>query len=432
MKNTTIFTYLILAIAIISVDPWSILPLGNFIIYFTINISVIISIFVYKKKEGNRLKKTNYILFFYLIWTVIGIIRGVFIAENYWEWKALSNYSITLLLPLFLYIFIDPLIVQKTMRLWVKYELPLFVIFALFLIIPDAYGFYLGPIWLLGLFIPLLMKRWQIIFFFLLILLLTVEINNRSTVIKTAFVLFLLLLYNFRTVISIKTLKIIHISFFVIPIVLLYLGISGIFNIFEMDSYLTSKKNSNDLLLIDTRSFIYEDEINSAIKNNYVIWGRTPARGYDSEIGEQVVNKIIDSGNSKGVKIKFERTESEVVMLNVFNYLGIVGVILYSILYFQASYLAITKSNNFFLKMIGLYIAFRWLYGWVEDFNRFDIMNISLWMMIAMAYSPFFRKMNTKEITIWVRGIFKLKYKRKNYKLYTKNTELDQNENVKI
>ena len=59
-------------------------------------------------------------------------------------------------------------------------------------------------------------------------------------------------------------------------------------------------------------------------------------------------------------------------------------MILYCLIYLQSSYLALYKSKNLFMKLIGVYIAFRFLFGWIEDFNRFDISNIALWMVIAM------------------------------------------------
>ena len=64
------------------------------------------------------------------------------------------------------------------------------------------------------------------------------------------------------------------------------------------------------------------------------------------------------------------------------------------------------------MKLLGLYVAFRWLYGWVEDWNQWDIMNISLWIMIAMCYSPYFRQMNDEEITNWVRACMDFKKKK--------------------
>ena len=46
------------------------------------------------------------------------------------------------------------------------------------------------------------------------------------------------------------------------------------------------------------------------------------------------------------------------------------------------------------------------MYSWVEDFNRFDIMNLTLWAMIAMGYSKEFRNMSDIEFKNWVRSVF--------------------------
>ena len=37
-------------------------------------------------------------------------------------------------------------------------------------------------------------------------------------------------------------------------------------------------------------------------------------------------------------------------------------------IFWRASYLAITKSKNIFIPIIGIYIAFRWMFAWIEDF----------------------------------------------------------------
>lgn len=59
------------------------------------------------------------------------------------------------------------------------------------------------------------------------------------------------------------------------------------------------------------------------------------------------------------------------------------------------------------MKVLGVYIAFRFAYGWVEDQNRFDIANIALWMMIAMGLSVQFRKMSNQEFRLWINRIFR-------------------------
>ncbi len=60
--------------------------------------------------------------------------------------------------------------------------------------------------------------------------------------------------------------------------------------------------------------------------------------------------------------------------------------------------------------MLGVYIAFRWLFSWVEDVNSFSLNYFMLMMMIGLCFSYSFRNMTDKEITIWARGIFDIRY----------------------
>ena len=137
----------------------------------------------------------------------------------------------------------------------------------------------------------------------------------------------------------------------------------------------------------------------SAIKNNYIIFGRTPARGNDS-------NSFGDYNKEKLKTGKQERFGNEVSILNIFTWLGIIGVVLYFIIFLKASYFAINESNNFPIKIVGLNISFRWAFGFVEDFSNFDLSNIFLWLMIGMCFSKTFRQMSNSQMKNWVLGIF--------------------------
>lgn len=317
---------------------------------------------------------------------------------------------LSLSIPLFIYPFQSCSNTQIVLSYWKKYAIPLFVVF--FFFFPNgAYHFYLGPIFLLGCFVPILPKKWQFIIGGLLLLMLVVNLDARSQVIKSAITILIAIGIYFSKFISINLLKVIHTFCYILPITLLFLGISGIFNIFQDLSknegkYIETKIVDGQIiesdLSTDTRTFIYEEVIESAINHNYVLWGRTPARGNDSAtFGIQ---------NAEELKTgKYERHANELCHTNVFTWLGLIGIILYSLIYFRSSYLAVYKSNNFYIKILGCFIAFRWAYGWVEDMNRFDIMNLSLWIIIAMGFSSQFRQMNDKEIKLWVKAIFNKK-----------------------
>ena len=202
--------------------------------------------------------------------------------------------------------------------------------------------------------------------------------------------------------------KFLHFFILGVPFILIFLASSGIFNVFKIQEYVdsdievTSEKKGEETtssIIADTRTFIYAEVIDSALKNNYIIFGRTPARGYDSDIFGDYVDVELQTG-------KNERFSSEVAHLNIFTWLGLVGLTLYIFIFIISSYLAVYKSENIYIKIVGLYVAFRSTYSWVEEFSLFDLSNIFLWIMIGMCFSDSFREMTNKEFKTWVQSVF--------------------------
>lgn len=67
-------------------------------------------------------------------------------------------------------------------------------------------------------------------------------------------------------------------------------------------------------------------------------------------------------------------------------------------LFWTCSKKAIYQSNNKYIILVGLYLAFRWTYAWIEDFNSLDSSNIVLWIIISLSILPYFRKMSNNQI----------------------------------
>lgn len=67
--------------------------------------------------------------------------------------------------------------------------------------------------------------------------------------------------------------------------------------------------------------------------------------------------------------------------------------------------------------MLGVFIAFRWLYAWIEDVNYFTSLTYMLWLMIGLCYSKKFRSMSNLEVKLWVKGI---PYKRIDNKIFVR------------
>ncbi len=388
---------------------------ANTALWWIIQIIILYLFFKGKKFFFNpSQKKAFFCIKIYLLWNILNVIRGFYIAETYWDWKMLIGNGIAMLLPIVAYLGSNTLILQSILRFYLRYGLLIFG-FLVFLIPKDAYGFYLVPINFLALFYPIIRKPWKYLILGICIFVILVDFGARSNVIKFGVPIMFGLIYFFRFIFSKFFFEIIRKLFFLLPIILFTLAVSGVFNVFKMDdyikgSYVEIKKDEkgnviNDNLKVDTRTFLYVEVLQTALKYNSWLIGRSPARGNISEaFGDQDMN-------GRG-----ERGTNEVAILNIFTWTGILGVILYFFVFYKSSYIAINQSNNIFSKILGLFIAFRWLYAWVEDVNNFTLTNLFLWTIIGLCFSKSFRSMSNKEVSQWVNGIFDRKVKIKKRK----------------
>lgn len=414
-KQTTIglIALSMVLLSIQSVNQWNTLPIDNASVWWLIS-ALNLGLFVFARRyfELKPDQKNFLYIKLFLLWTTICIIRGAFVAEFYWDWKNLTFVAFVLLQPLVVFIATNPELVQKFFSTWIKYAFPVF-----FLLFPflegEAYGKFLIPISILLLFFPILPKKWKVICLLMTISTAVLYTEARSNILKFIIPFAMSFIYYIRGIGLTKLIKSANAFFYILPVILLILAVTGTFNVFNMESYM-GRIQSNQVnsvgeqgadLTGDTRTLIYEEMIISAFQNDYVLFGRTPARGYDSTLfGEEAYYNL----HMK----RMERYSSEVSILNIFTWLGTVGVILYLLSFFRASYLAIYRSNNTFIKIVGLYVAFRWVFAWIEDFSRFDLSNLFLWVLISMCLSKTFRNMTDREFRIWFLGIFERKYEK--------------------
>ncbi len=413
---TTFLPYGILLIAVFSILPHI---LGKFAVLSRLNVTTvwwiilffILMLFYISNKYflDKENKKELVVVNIYLLWMVICIVRGAFVAELYWDWKGLVFNSMGLLLPVVAYSATNKVIVQSILSIYIKYGLPLFVLLML-LIRTDAYGFFLIPISFLLLFLPALSNRQRGLLLLSTVVIFIADLGARSSVLKFGVPVIILILYYLRGIVSIKFLESIRLAFMVIPFVLFSLAATDVFNVFNMSDYIGEIKSSGanyegDRELVDlssdTRTFLYVEVIHSAINNDYWIFGRTPARGNDSPSFGPFAYELTG---------RDERLTNEVGILNVFTWTGIIGVVLYLLVFYRASYLAINRSKNIFAKMLGIYISFRWIFSWVEDVNNFTLNYFMFWIMIGLCFSRSFRMMSDYEVTIWIRGVFDKRY----------------------
>ncbi|HLP04848.1 MAG TPA: hypothetical protein VK152_05390 [Paludibacter sp.] len=406
-----LISFSILPVTVFSVTPYpapftqAITLLQNTTMWWIIKATILFFLLYFNRPFYDTKNRGNMrVVQFYLLWNVVSFIHGLFVAEIYWDWKGLINNTMALMLPLVAFTATNKMLVQSILSFYVRYTLPLTAVFV-FIISTDAQGFYLVPVSFLMLFFPVLTNRWKMVVMAFTLFVLLVDLDARSNVIKFGVPFILIFVYYFKKYITPRLMEIVRVVLIVLPVILFALGVSGIFNVFRMNEYIGGKQeivkmnNKGEVeevnLKADTRTFLYVEVLYSAKKFDIWWFGRSPARGNLSE----EFGKEDETGRG-------ERLTNEVAILNVFTWTGIVGLVLYLLVFYRASFLAVNRSNNIFSKTLGLFVAFRWLYSWVEDVNDFSLNYYMLWIMIGLCFSRSFRHMTDKEVAAWVRGIF--------------------------
>ena len=402
----------LLAILLIIIGIGSLQGRTNLPIDYTVMWWLIYSIFLIIIVRGVEFKKFfiprgPLIITLYLLWNVVCIVRGMLVAANYWEWKNLFSASLVMLLPFLVYFVSNHLIVKYLLNFWLQTGLILFLFLFAF-IFDDGSGRYLAPVSVLLLFLPAISFQWRVILLGFSLFIFLGDLDARSNVIKFAVPILLSLglytnFYNHKRIV-----EVLRITLMLTPIVLFILAANNSFNVFHLNDYIKGSYNVQETvdgrivessLTADTRTPLYTEVITSAIKNNYILWGRTPAKGNDSKLFGIRMHEVF--GTSA------QRFSNEVSILNIFTWTGIIGVALYMYIFYRATFLAVCRSNNRYSRLLGIYIAFRWCYAWVEDFNVFDLSYVLLWMCIGLCYSKSFRNITNAEMRIWIRSIFK-------------------------
>lgn len=407
MELRKILPYTILFISISSILQWCSLPIANTFVWWTLQ-SVILFLFI-------KLQPVNYTILpikIFLIYLGFSTIYGaVFMTDNYWDWKLLIDNLMVFSLVLATFVYARPSELTLTLKCWFKYAWIILIILTPFLT-SDAFGRFLVPCTFLSLSMPLIKGNIKFLLITIIAFLITLTLgsDSRSDIIKFSICILLGVSASLYPQFwkRKKILKWIAYSMIISPIIFFILGASNTFNIFNIEEELNIKnkiKMKNDAgeeysALVDTRTFLYAEEIQSAIKNNYIIIGRSIARGYDSLFFKDWADKALNLKRG-------ERQSCETSILNIFNYFGIIGVIIYMSIFWRASYLAITKSKNIFIPIIGIYIAFRWMFAWIEDFTKFDLNYLFLWIFISLCYSPIFRNMTNREYKNWFYTIIR-------------------------
>lgn len=291
--------------------------------------------------------------------------------------------------------------IQKTMHHTVLRYFPYYFIFICIPFMHLGASLMTPMVYYVSLFMFLPKKRyWLAIFAVLFVLLMP---GQRFPLLQMGFAgLFYALFYYRLLKTKIGTLLLSFI-FLLFPIVSLYTSVQGIFNPFEyMEEQSAGEKYGDEDLSADTRSFLYEEALLSVKNNGDALLGRTFGYGYDSEFA-------YNRSKETNLKVRKQRV-SEVFMINVFIWMGGLGVVLIFIVFVTTIIISIVYSNNIYSQYLGLLLSVQWVLLWIEMPHIMITNNIIvLWSMMSLCVSPYWRRLTNHEFAKEMKAIFNYK-----------------------
>lgn len=369
----------------------------EYVTYIKWIVDFLVIYILYKEKAKYKVPKClNLWISLVVVWCIFGSFRCV----DYWDWKAFIGNIMAYSVCISAMVFCNSDTFLKVFRHWFKHAWK-YIIFLIPFLTEDGVTKSLCPYMFLALLYPIVTNKYKCHVLIVLILYLTLGIGARMDNIKFLFCVFIGIMSQSKNFLcKFKALaKKMRICFLIGPFILFILAANGIFNVFNFKEYIHLDENAyEESLIADTRTMLYEEVIESVSSHGRVLYGETPAKGYESAW----FARNFDLSDIMGMNHYGWRGNTESSVLNVFMHFGLMGIIVYFFVFSTASYCAIYNSNNKYLPILGAFVAFRFLVGWVEDFTNCDLNMLMLWSIIGICYSSDFRNMTDSEFRNWI------------------------------
>ena len=137
LNSVKFLSYSILLISVYSVLQWSSLSMtivNNTFFWWLLQALILYNFY----KIGNREIKNKKVSLF-LIYVVLSFLYGLYMSGNYWHYKFLVRNTMIFLLPLSVYVFVEPYRIKTVLKVWFKKALILLVCIShLFILMPGA------------------------------------------------------------------------------------------------------------------------------------------------------------------------------------------------------------------------------------------------------------------------------------------------------
>lgn len=247
--------------------------------------------------------------------------------------------------------------------------------------------------------IPFIKFRWKVLILVAVAFVVFLDVDRRSIMINNVIALLLVMSFPLLKIGFFK--RGLFVVLIILPLLFTYLGLTGKFNIFmymDQTSYYISGDTRS--LFVDSRTSIYEDVFDELEKDKAYICGL----GCNGKTATSLLeNQYVDYSKI----YKYGRPSTESGMLNYIQYGGFIGFLLYGLLLVLAAYKATFLSKNKFMILLGLFMAFKFLYSFIEDQITFNAHTFYLFLWIGMCYNKTFRNMEDRHIQEYFNSIFK-------------------------
>ena len=247
--------------------------------------------------------------------------------------------------------------------------------------------------------IPFVSKKWRRIIIIAALFIALLDVDRRSIL---ANMFFSLSLGMFATLITKKALKTVMFwALISVPVILFVLGLAGTFNVFQYmeGEYTYQVSDEARGIFADSRSEIYNDVFTELRNQNAMIYG-LGGNGKTHTSLADLRHHNFDELYVHG------RPGTESGMLNYIQYGGLIGLLVYGLLLIVGAFKAVFHSNNRFMMLVGLYVAFKFLFSFLEDRVGFQPNTFFLFLAIGMCYNVTLREMDDDEITEYIQQVF--------------------------
>lgn len=356
-------------------------------------------LFLTKLYNSNNLDGKQIINIF-IICYVIAIVRGFFDVSDYMYARNFFMGRLPrFLVPLMLFIGSNLNVSQRFVRLILIFVVPFALCLFPFLLKEPNVTFMqlMMPLGCIVLFVGYMTKKMRSIILALLVYCIVYDITSRTVVLELFVGLLLLIVY--RKILHRRFVELSRKILFMLPIMLFFTSVLGIFNPFDLSSIMGKEIISTNTfgevedMTADTRTFLYIGALSSLMENNTLIFGE--GAGYFPALASDDVAKGINN--------------PEAYILQVLIYCGIIGVIIIASLFYCASYLAVNKSNNSLSKLLGFYLIFYWIVTFISFEHVLEI--YFMFFLMGLCLSRPFREMTDDQMKQWVRGITDKRYR---------------------